>query len=215
MNTISNSGRNNVSNVFAAALWTLDGSLEVAAAGSVGVNLHQGAGQNLYTAIVRWYSGGKLAAPILRPPFYGMLFFNMAVRANSKMLDKRITPINGTSATDAQLLKVWPLQDNDSGELRWVLINKSDLKGGRVRVRINRKSGYASRVTVSRLVAAGNYPLTATSGITIAGQSYGNGARVWGKETLETVNVILVKDMLQFGVYMPPGSAALVRLPRA
>jgi hypothetical protein len=41
MNTISNSGRDGVSNVFAAALWTLDGSFEVAATGAVGVNLHQ------------------------------------------------------------------------------------------------------------------------------------------------------------------------------
>jgi hypothetical protein len=49
MNTISNSGRLGVSNVFAAALWTLDGAFEVAASGAVGVNLHQGAGQNLYT----------------------------------------------------------------------------------------------------------------------------------------------------------------------
>jgi hypothetical protein len=39
---------------FAAALWTLDASLEVAAAGGVGVNFHQGAGQNLYAAIIRW-----------------------------------------------------------------------------------------------------------------------------------------------------------------
>jgi hypothetical protein len=54
MNTISNSGRDGVSNVFAAALWTLDASLEVAAAGGVGVNFHQGAGQNLYAAIIRW-----------------------------------------------------------------------------------------------------------------------------------------------------------------
>jgi hypothetical protein len=54
MNTISNSGREGVSNVFAAALWTLDASLEVAAAGGIGVNFHQGAGQNLYAAIIRW-----------------------------------------------------------------------------------------------------------------------------------------------------------------
>jgi hypothetical protein len=54
MNTISNSGRDGVSNVFAAALWTLDASFEVAAAGGIGVNFHQGAGQNLYAAIIRW-----------------------------------------------------------------------------------------------------------------------------------------------------------------
>lgn len=40
-------GRDGVSNVFASALWTLDASFEVAATGAVGVNLHQGAGQNL------------------------------------------------------------------------------------------------------------------------------------------------------------------------
>jgi hypothetical protein len=40
----------------AAALWTLDGAFEVAAAGAVGVNLHQGAGQNLYTGEAVWLS---------------------------------------------------------------------------------------------------------------------------------------------------------------
>lgn len=54
MNTISNSGKRGVSDVFAAALWTLDASFEVADAGGVGVNFHQGAGQNLYAAIIRW-----------------------------------------------------------------------------------------------------------------------------------------------------------------
>jgi hypothetical protein len=53
-NSISNSGRPGVSDVFAAALWTLDGSFEVAQAGAVGINFHQGAGQNLYAAIIRW-----------------------------------------------------------------------------------------------------------------------------------------------------------------
>jgi len=47
MNTISNSGRDGVSNAFASALWTLDGAFEVANTGAVGINLHQGAGQNL------------------------------------------------------------------------------------------------------------------------------------------------------------------------
>lgn len=41
MNSISNSGRNGVSNVFSSALWTLDSALEVAQTGAVGINLHQ------------------------------------------------------------------------------------------------------------------------------------------------------------------------------
>jgi hypothetical protein len=215
MNTISNSGRRNVSDVFAAALWTLDASLEVAQAGSVGVNLHQGSGQNLYTAIIRWYTNGRLAAPILRPPFYGMLLFQMAVRSNSKILDRKVFPIDGTNWNDGQLLKVWPLQDNESGELRWVIINKSGERGGRARVRINRKQGYASSASVTRLVARGNSPLTSfAGGVTIGGQRYGNGAQVQGKSAIESVGVSLNGETLQFEVYMPPGSAALVQLPR-
>jgi hypothetical protein len=214
MNTISNSGRRNVSDVFAAALWTLDASLEVALAGSVGVNLHQGNGRTVYTAILRWYNAGRLAAPALRPPFYGMLMFQMAVRGRSRIMDGRVTPYNGTSTTDGRLLKVWPLQDLETGELRWVLINKSDLKGGRVRVRVNRNSGYASRASITRLIAPGPYPLEAMRGITLGGLSYGNGAAINGKPVTEGTNVTLVKGMLQFSVNMPPGSAALVRLPR-
>lgn len=55
MNTISNSGRAGVSDVMAAALWTVDASFEVAQAGGVGVNFHQGSGQNLYAAVIRWW----------------------------------------------------------------------------------------------------------------------------------------------------------------
>lgn len=51
-NTISDSGRRNVSDVFASALWAIDASFETAAAGSVGINFHQGSGQNLYSAFV-------------------------------------------------------------------------------------------------------------------------------------------------------------------
>ena len=54
MNSISNSGRSGVSNVFASALWTMDTALEVAAAGGVGVNFHWGAGHNHSTAVLRW-----------------------------------------------------------------------------------------------------------------------------------------------------------------
>jgi hypothetical protein len=70
MNSISNSGRPGVADVFAAALWTLDGSFEVAQAGAVGVNFHQGAGQNLYAAIIRWWVGpvGRSRGTFSTPP---------------------------------------------------------------------------------------------------------------------------------------------------
>lgn len=117
MNTISNSGRRGVSDVFAAALWTLDASFEVAQAGGVGVNFHQGAGQNLYAAIIRWYdSNNKLIPPQIRPPFYGMLMFQQAVRGGSRLMGSDgLQEVKGGAD---KVLKVWPLMDNNSKELR-------------------------------------------------------------------------------------------------
>lgn len=119
MNTISNSGRRGVSDVFAAALWTLDGSFEVAQGGGVGVNFHQGAGQNLYAAIIRWYdTNQKLLPPQLRPPFYGMLMFQQAVRGGSRLMTQGgLQEMKGNAN---KVLKVWPLMDNSDKELRWV-----------------------------------------------------------------------------------------------
>jgi hypothetical protein len=120
INTISNSGKRGVSDVFASALWTLDASFEVAQGGGIGVNFHQGAGQNLYAAVIRWYdANNKLIPPQIRPPFYGMLMFQQAVRGGSRLM-------NTGGLQDAKngankLLKVWPLMDNSSKEIRWVL----------------------------------------------------------------------------------------------
>lgn len=119
MNSISNSGRRGVSDAFAAALWTLDGSFEVAQAGGVGVNFHQGAGQNLYAAIIRWYdANNKLLPPQLRPPFYAMLMFQQAVRGGSRLMTQG--GLQDVKNGADKLLKVWPLMDANSKELRCV-----------------------------------------------------------------------------------------------
>jgi len=211
MNTISNSGRRGVSDVFSAALWTLDGSLEVAAAGGVGVNFHQVAGQNLYAAVIRWYdNAGNLAKPLIRPPFYGMLMFQMAVRGGSRILKKST---ESSSAADTyKWIKVHSLQDLKSGELRWVIINKDPSRAGTSVLKINRAAGYDSTATVLRLTAPGPDPLSATQGITLGGVSYGLGGVANGKEVVESVSAVSSKGETTISVYMPPGSAALVRL---
>jgi hypothetical protein len=44
----------------------------------------QGAGQNLYSAIIRWYDN-KRAAPVgIRPPFYAFMLFNQARRGAAR-----------------------------------------------------------------------------------------------------------------------------------
>ena len=220
MNTISNSGRDGVSNVLAAALWTLDGMFEVLAAGAVGVNLHQGAGQNLYTAIVRWWDKGKLAPVAIRPAFYAMDMWQRAARTDARLLPARVAwgpPNGGGGGADAGgALKVWPLWDEGARELRAVVINKraSEAADALLRIAGGRREDFQPDARVARLVAKGAAPLEARDGITIAGQSYQLGGKLVGSAVEETVKSEVSDGTQAWRVYMPPGSAALVTLKR-
>jgi hypothetical protein len=206
MNTISNSGRVGVSNVLAAALWTLDCAFEVAAAGAVGINVHQGSGQSLYTALLR--RSNHSSPLIVRPPFLGMLMFQQAVGSGSQLLT--VTEVDEMASPH---LKVWPLMDVDPAkkELRFVLINKHPSEAGLQTVRLNRQAGYTTAATVTRLVAQGDDPLSATSGITLGGYHYAVGGVKHGMDASELVPV--EPGTPAWRIHMPPGSAALVRVP--
>lgn len=65
----------------------------------------------------RYDANEKLMPPQLRPPFYGMLMFQQAVRGGSRLM----TTQGGLSEVKngaGKVLKVWPLMDNSSKELR-------------------------------------------------------------------------------------------------
>lgn len=220
-NTISNSGRDGVSNVFAAALWTLDASLEVAAAGGSGVNFHQGAGQNLYTGILRWVGpGDKLNPPIVKPPYYGYLAFARAVAGGSRFVR------TAASLGQPESLKVFPLQDAASGALRVVLINKSAREAGNVALRLPSAAGAGAppaslpSATVTRMVARGDNPLEAREGggaITLGGKWLDVGGVEKGEAAEESVKAGPGGGGSGFAawrVYVPPASAAIVEIPR-
>ena len=208
MNTISNSGRDGVSNVMAAALWTLDACFEVAAAGGVGVNLHQGAGQNLYAALIRWYGDdGKTHRPVgVRAPFYGMALFQQAVGAGAQLLPVSL-------AGDADGIKVWAMSVPAKKELHIVAINKRAADVDNLSVVANRAAGYGD-ATVTRLVAAGAAnPLEAQKGITLGGQYWDDGANLVGAKSTEKVGRAIFNGKLTWRLRMPPASAALLVIP--
>ena len=95
---------------------------------------------------------------------------------------------------------------------RWVIVNKDPSRAGTSVLQINRAAGYDSTATVLRLTAPGPDPLSATQGITLGGVSYGLGGVANGKEVVESVSAVSYKGETTISVYMPPGSAALVRL---
>jgi hypothetical protein len=55
----------------------------------------QGSGQNLYTAIVRWYQNDTLSPVIIRPAYYGLLLFQQAVRSDGRLLPAAV--VGGTA----------------------------------------------------------------------------------------------------------------------
>eukprot|EP00878_Enallax_costatus_P034364 GHUV01038097.1.p1 GENE.GHUV01038097.1~~GHUV01038097.1.p1 ORF type:complete len:247 (+),score=78.06 GHUV01038097.1:331-1071(+) len=212
MNTISNSGKEGVSNVFAAALWTLDATFEVAAAGAVGINLHQGAGQNHYAALLRTYQkdGTTLAPVILRPPFYAMLMFQLAVRNGTRLLlQHRVSPHNTTVSSH---IKLWPLLDVSTQQLRFVVINRHASRAGSQRICLDKSwvHKYPARAQVTRLMAEGVEPLSAKGGISLGGRVFGPGGQLKGEEQHGWVFRRKTHGRSCWEVYMSPGSAALM-----
>jgi hypothetical protein len=162
-------------------------------------------------AILRRVEGSTLKPVVLRPAFYGMLMFQQAVRGGAILLGKQQLSADSTN------IKVWPLLDTTNGELRFVLINKHAKQAATQVLRLPAdSSSYQSIAHLSRLVAQGDDPLAATTGITFGGKWYAAGCSEQGRDQ----TLLLEADagptkQLAWSIYLPPGSATLVRIPPA
>lgn len=95
------------------------------------------------------------------------------------------------------------------------MINKDPTKAGTATLKLTKNLGYGPMANVIRLVAPGDNPLSATTGITVAGVTYGNGGVPTGTRKVEQIDAVVDGSGLKLTLYMPPGSAALVRLFKA
>jgi hypothetical protein len=170
------------------------------------------------TAILRRADASKLKPVVLRPAFYGMLMFQQAVGQGAILLPKQQL----TGPADTPNIKLWPLKDTTTGELRLVIINKHPklaatqvlkLSPDTTGVSSSNSRGYQSTAQLSRLVAQGDDPLSATTGISLAGRYYAAGCVEQGHDA----TLLLEADagpskQLSWSIYLPPGSATLVRI---
>jgi hypothetical protein len=212
MNSISNSGHRGVSNSLAAALWTLDGAFEVAAAGAVGINLHWGDGLSLYAALLRQSSGSS----IVKPPYYAYLMFQMALGQGVSFISN---PVIQTGSN--RLVKVWPLVDNKTGGVRVVLINKHKSNPAYVAIRVAAAGGeqYADGKVIRML---GKQGLTDQWRVSLGGMTYKIGGAMKGTpagelvkgQVLDKINQEKSGTVWKYPVTLPPGSAALLVIPR-
>lgn len=214
-NSISGGGNVGVSDVYAAALWSLDTALEMAAAGVAGIDFHQGSEK--YAIYERFTTGTPRAASLaeppplyhscrVQPPFYGLLCFQQAVTAGSRIVK---VGHRGPSSLKAYHVAT-------EGGARTVLVNKATDAEARVAVLLPADGGAASLV---RLLAPGN-DIHARSEITLAGVNYDEwGGRGRGNRVVERVEpsastgVGNGRNDSVFMVSLPPASAAVLSRP--
>jgi hypothetical protein len=198
VNSANCGGVRGASNSLASALWSVDMLFALADAGVRSVNFHTFTGA-LYSPVDFGLRRGHFAGRV-NPMFYGMLLFSRANPKGARLLPTGPNPASGR-------LKTWATVD-PVGTRRVVVINKDTRKTHTVRLAV---PGGTSRARVRRLVGP---KVTATRGITFAGQGWGDATfdgELRGRAREERVE----RRSGAFRVEIPPSSAALVTVRRA
>ncbi len=155
LNSAACTGRRGVSDTFAAALWLVDTLFNMDAVGVDAINLH-----TLPGAPYQPFSFTDDAAGwhgFVAPSYYGALMFTRAFPPGAALL-----PVSAPPGP----VKVWATAGRD-GRARVTVINKSPTP-----VLVNLQlPGVQSALSVQALTASG---LSATDGVTLAGQTFGD-----------------------------------------
>jgi hypothetical protein len=195
MNSIACNGQAGVTDTFASALWAIDATFELARTGLDGVNFHMDTDDaygaflfNVNTAVKPFI----YSINVVRPEYYGLLFFQQAAPAGSRLLPVRLT----ASAN----LKVWATIGRDK-TVRVSLINKDRNTNGTVTINLG---GYGTG-TLARLIA----PLyESKTGVTFGGQTF-DGSPDGTAQGTSTYEIVVPRDGV-YSIQMPRASAALL-----
>jgi hypothetical protein len=207
-NAVSGGGHDGVSNSFAAALWTLDTCLSMAAEGVAGIDFHQGSYRYAMYERVTRPSPDAEAYPLyqnyrVQPSFYGMLFFQIANRDNSEI---RQLPIDAS-------LRVKGYQLFSAEGSRTVLVNKDPWNAKTITL-VLPSSFRGQSLRMIELLAPGN-SITAKKGITLAGQSYEGwgGAKSGNYQSQMLDPQTLANGQVYVTVQLKAASAAMLLNP--
>ncbi|MFL5306682.1 MAG: hypothetical protein ACJ8F1_15810 [Polyangia bacterium] len=196
-NTCSGHGQQGVSDTFISSLWAIDYMFEVAKRGGSGVNFHTS--ENGMDGTVPFYyeplreDQGMVVQ--VQPEFYGLLLF---AEAGAGAL------VSTSVATGAQNFTVWAIKAN-AGYVSVVLNNRNASMGVSATVNLGAAVSAASAIYLQPTPAGS---LTAGPGsVTLAGAQV-SAAGEWRRNPpyIQSVSGSSVS------VYVPPASAALVRV---
>ena len=185
-----------LSDTFIAGLWAIDYMFEVAKRGGSGINFHNGE-TGMDGTVPFYYEAIKEQNGVVvqvQPEYYGMLLFTQA--GTGAMVSTTVT-------TSAQDFTAWAIRAN--GFTSVVLNNRNASSGVNATVDLGAAVSSASAIYLQG-TPAGN--LTAAAGnVTLAGAQV-TPAGVWNRNPpyIQTTSGNTVS------VYVPPASAALVRV---
>ena len=173
MNAVSCGGEPGLSNTFATALWAPDALFAMARAGVAGVNIHTTPGYVNQLFSFSQSPAGAWSGRVA-PLYYGLLLFAQAAPAGARILD--------VAGDRDPALRVWATRASDGSER--VLLIDTGSASQTVKLAV---AGLSSAGSLERLTAPG---LSATSAITLGGQSFGPATatgKLAGTRTLSTV----------------------------
>jgi hypothetical protein len=199
LNSASHFGKRGVSDTFASALWILDTLFNLASVGADGVNVHSrpDAWYGLFSFTQRHLRVPRGRRPrtvwrgFVRPEYYGLLMFEQAVPAGAHLL---------TATAPSGPVKVWATRSG--ARTRVVLINKDTTNSYQVQV----QAPGAASADLQRLQAPS---VTATSGVTLGGQTFGRSTTT-GKLTGRARTEHVVAAGGSYTVTLPAASAAML-----
>ena len=196
VNTVACGGFAGVSDTMAAALWVVDMAFESKAGGAAGFNLHSNgtisAGPLPYD--IGYSNHGSLS---VYAPFYGVLFLAQAIQNGASPLPVAITQTAGN-------VKVWATLDA-AGTVRVVVLEK-DLDGPAQSKTVALNLGsYGKPGTLTTLTAPS---LSATSGITIGGQTFDGTSN--GELTGPAVSAQVIPVNGVYTITVTDGTAAML-----
>lgn len=194
LNSVACKGQPGVSDTFASALWMLDTLFAVARSGADGVNIHT-LPEAIYHPFTFQQMDGRWEASVF-PEYYGMLLFTEAAPPGSRLLSVP-TPADPDIRVRAAV--------TPTGLIHVVLINDSLTTDQTIA--LQSPTGAGKTAIVERLNAPGG--ATATSGVTLAGQSFGD------ETTTGTLSGKFQADHLtptngRYTISLPASSAAMV-----
>jgi hypothetical protein len=194
MNSASCEGKAGVSDTFASALWALDTMFNFAARGVSGVNFHMLPGSHYELFTTSQTAQGAWQA-FVHPEYYGLMLFAQAFPPGAQLL-----PVTAPAGP----VKVWATAGTD-GTVRVVAINQDATAEHDVQVVLPGATDGGALETLSAP------SLTATTGVTLGGQSFGD-ATATGMLPAAPATTPVTPASGVYTVPLAPGSASLLTI---